>query len=111
MMMGPFLEKFFPTVLAKTRDHKQDQYCVYDSYKLAAFISSMFIAGLVSSLLAGRVTSVIGRRFSLITGGILFITGNGIEVFSQTVTTLIAGRLFIGFGIGFANQVCTFYVM
>ncbi|KAI3704073.1 hypothetical protein L1987_74280 [Smallanthus sonchifolius] len=110
MMMAPFLEKFFPTVLAKMRDKKQDQYCLFDNHKLAAFVSSMFIAGLVSSLLAGRVTSVIGRRFSLITSGILFIMGKGFEVFAQNVATLIVGRLFVGFGIGFANQAAPVYI-
>ncbi|KAL8209537.1 hypothetical protein R6Q57_006269 [Mikania cordata] len=111
MMMRPFLEKFFPTVLAKMRrEVKQDQYCLFDSHILAAFISSMFIAGLVSSLLAGRVTSVIGRRFSLIISGILFIMGNGFEVFAQNVAILIVGRLFVGFGIGFANQAAPVYI-
>ncbi|KAD6454368.1 hypothetical protein E3N88_09074 [Mikania micrantha] len=111
MMMKPFLEKFFPTVLAKMRrEVKQDQYCLFDSHILAAFISSMFIAGLVSSLLAGRVTSVIGRRFSLIISGILFIMGNGFEVFAQNVAILIVGRLFVGFGIGFANQAAPVYI-
>ncbi|MFS7897967.1 putative major facilitator, sugar transporter, major facilitator superfamily [Helianthus anomalus] len=111
MMMTPFLEKFFPAVLAKMRDPKEDQYCLFDNHKLTAFIASMFIAGLMSSLLAGRVTRVIGRRFSLITSGILFITGNAFAVFADNVTTLLVGRLFVGFGIGFANQVCTFYIM
>lgn len=111
MMMRPFLEKFYPSVLDKMKDMKQDQYCLFDTHKLTAFISSMFIAGLVSSLLAGRLTSLIGRRFSLITSGILYMTGNALAVFAQKVSTLIVGRLFVGFGIGFANQVCTFYIM
>ncbi|KAK9073955.1 hypothetical protein SSX86_006549 [Deinandra increscens subsp. villosa] len=110
MMMKPFLEKFFPAVLAKMRDPKQEQYCVFDSHKLAAFISSMFIAGLVSSLLAGRVTCVIGRRFSLITSGILFIAGNCFAIFAQNVITLIVGRMVVGFGIGFANQAAPVYI-
>ncbi|KAJ0710678.1 putative sugar transport protein STP/MST-like, plant [Helianthus annuus] len=110
MMMTPFLEKFFPAVLAKMRDPKEDQYCLFDNHKLTAFIASMFIAGLMSSLLAGRVTRVIGRRFSLITSGILFITGNAFAVFADNVTTLLVGRLFVGFGIGFANQAAPVYI-
>ncbi|XP_076939937.1 sugar transport protein 5-like [Bidens hawaiensis] len=110
MMMTPFLEKFFPTVLAKMMDASQDQYCLFDSHKITAFISSMFIAGLMSSLLAGRVTRVIGRRFSLITSRILFITGNAFAVFADSVLTLIVGRLFVGFGIGFANQAAPVYI-
>lgn len=115
MMMRPFLEKFYPSVLAKMKDmnsqnSKQDQYCLFDTHKLTAFISSMFIAGLVSSLLAGRLTSLIGRRFSLITSGILYMTGNALAVFAQKVSTLILGRLFVGFGIGFANQAAPVYI-
>lgn len=111
MMMRPFLEKFFPAVLVNMNNARQDEYCLFNSHKLSAFISSMFIAGLVSSLLAGRVSSVIGRKFSLVTSGILFLMGNALSAFAQNVTTLIVGRLFVGFGVGFANQVCTFYIM
>ncbi|CAI9304271.1 unnamed protein product [Lactuca saligna] len=112
MMMKPFLKKFFPAILLKMIDNdmKQDQYCRFNSHRLTAFISSMFIAGLVSSLLAGRVTSLIGRKFSLITSGILFLTGNGLEVFAQNLAMLIAGRLFVGFGVGFANQAAPVYI-
>ncbi|KAL4580904.1 hypothetical protein LXL04_017110 [Taraxacum kok-saghyz] len=110
MMMKPFLKAFFPAILAKMVDTKQDQYCRFNSHRLTAFISSMFIAGLASSLLAGRVTCLIGRKFSLITSGILFLTGNGLAVFAQNVAMLIAGRLFVGFGIGFANQAAPVYI-
>ncbi|KAI3497447.1 hypothetical protein L1887_40053 [Cichorium endivia] len=110
MMMRPFLNKFFPAILAKMNDAKQDEYCRFNSHRLTAFISSTFIAGLVSSLLAGRVTSLIGRKLSLITSGILFLIGNGLEVFAQNVPMLIAGRLFVGFGVGFANQAAPVYI-
>ncbi|XP_071740440.1 sugar transport protein 5-like [Rutidosis leptorrhynchoides] len=104
MMMMPFLAKFFPSILANIRDSREDEYCLFNSHKVTAFVSSMFIAGMVSSLLAGRLTNLIGRRFSLITGGILFLMGNALSVSAQDVSMLISGRLFVGFGIGFANQ-------
>ncbi|XP_024959844.1 sugar transport protein 5-like [Cynara cardunculus var. scolymus] len=110
MMMRPFLKRFFPSVLLRMRDVKQDQYCLFNSHKLTALVSSMFIAGSVSSLLAGRVTSVIGRKLSLVTSGILFLTGNALGVFAQNVDMLIVSRLFVGFGLGFANQAAPVYI-
>lgn len=64
--MQSFLEKFFQTVLNRMASAKQDEYCVFDSHLVTTFTSSLYIAGLVSSLLAGPVTLKIGRKCTLI---------------------------------------------
>ncbi|KAJ9552503.1 hypothetical protein OSB04_016548 [Centaurea solstitialis] len=110
VMMRPFLKKFFPTILVRMLDAKHDQYCLFNSHKLTALSSSMFIAGSVSALLSGCVTSVMGRKLSLVTAGILYLAGSSLGVFALNVDMLIASRLFVGFGIGFANQAAPVYI-
>ncbi|XWS39727.1 hypothetical protein CRYUN_Cryun18bG0079300 [Craigia yunnanensis] len=108
--MGPFLEKFFPFVLQRMADEKQSQYCLFDSQSLTAFTSSLYIAGLVSSLIAGRVTTTAGRKGSLIMGGFIFMIGTALNAFALNIWMLIIGRLLLGFGVGFTNQAAPLYL-
>lgn len=41
----------------------------------------------------------------MLSGGVLFCAGALINGFAQNVAMLIVGRILLGFGIGFANQV------
>ena len=41
----------------------------------------------------------------MVGGGSLFLLGALLNAFAINVEMLIAGRLFLGFGIGFANQI------
>ncbi|KAK2982334.1 hypothetical protein RJ640_009031 [Escallonia rubra] len=108
--MEPFLKEFFPSVLAKMADTKQDMYCVFDSQILTAFTSSLYIAGLVSSLVAGRVATIVGRRGILIMSGVIFLIGTVLNALAVHVAMLILGRILLGFGIGFGNQAAPVYV-
>lgn len=103
--MPPFLEKFFPSIPKKMAEAKPNQYCIFDSQALTAFTSSLYISGLVSSLIAGRVTTTTGRRGILIIGGIIFMIGTLLGVVAVNIAMLILGRLLLGFGVGFTNQV------
>ncbi|KAK3034833.1 LOW QUALITY PROTEIN: hypothetical protein RJ639_033738 [Escallonia herrerae] len=102
--MEPFLKEFFPSVVAKMADTKQDM------YYLAAFTSSLYIAGLVSSIVAGRVATIVGRRGILIMSGVIFLIGTALNALAVHVAMLILGRILIGFGIGFGNQAAPVYV-
>jgi len=108
--MEPFLEKFFPSIPKKMAEAKPNQYCIFDSQALTAFTSSLYIAGLVSSLIAGRVTTTTGRRGILIIGGIIFLIGTILGVVAVNLAMLILGRLLLGFGVGFTNQAAPIYV-
>jgi len=103
--MMPFLEKFFPEVLEKAAKAESNTYCVYDSQMLTLFTSSLYLAGLVASLIASRITSTLGRRNTIMLGGIIFLVGGAINGGAQNIAMLIIGRLLLGFGIGFTNQV------
>ena len=106
--MTPFLQKFFRKVWEKKEaDKSTNQYCQYDSQTLTMFTSSLYLAALLSSLVASTVTRKLGRKLSMLFGGLLFFAGALINGFAKAVWMLILGRVLLGFGIGFANQVIT----
>ena len=103
--MVPFLEKFFPEILRKAANAERNMYCVYDSQVLTLFTSSLYLAGLVSSLVASRVTAALGRRNSIMLGGGIFLAGGAVNGGAENMAMLILGRILLGFGVGFTNQV------
>ncbi|XP_031491249.1 sugar transport protein 5-like [Nymphaea colorata] len=108
--MEPFLRRFFPSVLRKMRQSKQNEYCMYDSQLLTSFTSSLYIAGLIGSLGASRVTRALGRRASMLLGGATFLTGATINGAAVNVVMLIVGRILLGIGVGFTNQATPLYL-
>ncbi|KAF3773460.1 hypothetical protein EJ110_NYTH47962 [Nymphaea thermarum] len=105
--MDVFLKTFFPSVFAKQQldASHENQYCKFDSQLLTLFTSSLYVAGLVASFTASAVTRVSGRKASMIFGGLTFLVGAAINGAAQNVAMLIIGRLLLGVGVGFANQV------
>ncbi|KMT19877.1 hypothetical protein BVRB_1g009250 [Beta vulgaris subsp. vulgaris] len=108
--MVPFLRKFFPSILKKSRDAKTNIYCMYDSQVLTSFTSSLYIAGLFASLVASRITAKFGRKFSMLLGGCSFLLGATVNGAAQNIAMLIIGRILLGFGVGFTNQATPLYL-
>ncbi|KAF9625272.1 hypothetical protein IFM89_020858 [Coptis chinensis] len=90
--MEPFLRKFFPSILRKMEEAKRNTYCVYDSEVLTAFTSSLYLAGLASSLVASYITRVMGRKATMVLGGCTFFIGAAINGAAMNVAMLILGR-------------------
>ena len=67
-------------------------------------------AGIVVLLLSNRSLPLggLGRRGIMVTGGIAFLIGALLQALAQNIGMLIAGRIFLGVGIGFANEVGPF---
>ncbi|KAL0923758.1 hypothetical protein M5K25_007830 [Dendrobium thyrsiflorum] len=109
---GSFLNKFFPDVYAKmNRDHIHVRnYCKFNSQALTAFTSSLYIAGLFSSLFASRITEKYGRRPSMVIGGALFLAGSAMGGAAMNIYMLIFARILLGFGVGFTNQSIPLYL-
>ena len=105
--MDAFLQEFFPSVYRKERTARGGggQYCKFDSQLLTAFTSSLYLAALVASLFAGYITKKCGRRVSMLGGGVIFLAGAILNGLAQNVAMLIIGRIFLGIGVGFSNQV------
>lgn len=108
--MDGFLMKFFFSVYEKKQHAHENNYCKFDDQGLATFTSSLYVAGLIASLLASPVTRNHGRRASIICGGISFLIGASLNAAAQNLAMLILGRVMLGIGIGFGNQVVPLYL-
>lgn len=108
--MNPFLEKFFPSVYRNKMRAHENNYCKYNNQGLAAFTSSLYLAGLVSSLVASPITRNYGRRASIVCGGISFLVGATLNAAAVNLEMLILGRIMLGVGIGFGNQAVPLYL-
>ena len=87
------------------QDSNISNYCKFDSQLLTTFTSSLYIAGLVASFFASSVTRTFGRKPSILTGGAAFLIGAALGGAALNIYMLILGRVMLGVGIGFANQV------
>eukprot|EP00887_Chlorella_sp_A99_P004783 scaffold4.g4783.t1 len=110
---APPAMQFFPEVY--NRNHgpeaqSTNPYCVYDDQKLQIFTSLLFLAGLFSSLFAAKVTQRFGRKLTMTVGAIRFLIGTGLCSGAVALGMLIVGRLCLGFGVGFVNQVAPLYL-
>lgn len=104
--MNPFLKKFFPSVYRKkNEDTGVNQYCKFDSQVLTLFTSSLYLAALVSSFFASWMTRRFGRKITMLLGGAISLAGAAINGAAKDVAMLIIGRILLGIGVGFANQV------
>lgn len=103
--MDGFLHHFFRGVYEKKKHALENNYCKFNDQGLAAFTSSLYLAGLVASLLASPVTRNYGRRITIICGGIFFLIGATLNAAAVNLAMLLLGRIMLGFGIGFGNQV------
>jgi predicted MFS family arabinose efflux permease len=65
----------------------------------------LYLAALVASFFASTTTRVMGRKTSMFVGGLFFLVGALLNGFAQNIGMLIVGRLLLGFGVGYCNQV------
>uniref|UniRef100_A0A1D2A345 Major facilitator superfamily (MFS) profile domain-containing protein n=2 Tax=Auxenochlorella protothecoides TaxID=3075 RepID=A0A1D2A345_AUXPR len=110
--MASFQEKFFPEVYARTVEGITDTspYCKYDNQVLQTFTSTMFLAGMFSSLVAATVCRKYGRKPTMFFSACLFIVGAGLQAGAVNLGMLFAGRCILGFGVGFANTAVPMYL-
>jgi MFS family permease len=106
--MEDFLREFFPTVLRKMHENKGSNYCKFNDQRLQLFTSSLYLAGLTSTFFASYTTSQLGRRATMLIAGAFFIMGAIFNGAAQNLGMLIVGRILLGCGVGFANQVREF---
>lgn len=111
--MEPFLHKFFPTVYKRTKDPGlNSNYCKYDNQGLQLFTSSLYLAGLTATFFASYTTRKLGRRLTMLIAGFFFIAGVVLNAAAQDLAMLIIGRILLGCGVGFANQViCSLIIL
>eukprot|EP00897_Mesotaenium_endlicherianum_P008642 jgi/Mesen1/7806/ME000408S06901 len=100
-----FLEKFFPRILRESAEARTNAYCKYDDQLLQLFTSSLFIAGLLGGLLASYTTTRFGRVRMMLISGLCFCLGATLTAAAPILAVLVLGRICLGLGVGFANQV------
>jgi MFS family permease len=106
--MDDFLKKFFPQVYRRKQQHLHEtDYCKYDNQILTLLTSSLYFGALVFTFLASFMTGSKGRSASILCGSISFFSGAVINACAMNIAMLIIGRLLLGVGIGFSNQVCS----
>ena len=104
--MDPFLKKFFPVVHRQAKvSTDTNNYCKYDNQGLQLFTSSLYLAGLTSTFFASYTTRRLGRKLTMLIAGIFFIFGVVLTAGAINLAMLIVGRILLGCGVGFANQV------
>ncbi|CAH2061226.1 unnamed protein product [Thlaspi arvense] len=99
-----FLKEFFHTVYEKRRNAHENNYCKFNNQGLAAFNSSLYIAGLVATLVASPITRNYGRRVSIICAGIFFLIGAAVNAGSMNLAMLLLGRIMLANMISYATQ-------
>ncbi|XP_007038317.2 PREDICTED: hexose carrier protein HEX6 [Theobroma cacao] len=109
--MDPFLKKFFPNVYRRMKANtKISNYCKFDSQLLTLFTSSLYIAGFIASFFASPVTRAFGRKASMLVAGVAVLAGSALGGAASNVYMLVFGRVFLGIGLGFANQSIPLYI-
>lgn len=103
--MDDFLERFFPKVFERKHMAKENNYCKFDNQNLQLFTSSLYLAALVSSFIASKVCTKCGRKITMQAASIFFLLGVIFDAFALNIAMLIIGRILLGVGVGFANQV------
>lgn len=104
--MDDFLKEFFPHVYEKKHANTSEtDYCKYDDQMLTLFTSSLYFAALVSTFGASSLTKYKGRKASILAGSVSFFLGAVLNASAKNVAMLIIGRILLGIGIGFGNQV------
>jgi MFS family permease len=104
--MDAFLLRFFPEVYQQMKDDTRvSNYCRFNSQLLTAFTSSLYVSGLVTTFLASSVTARYGRRLSMVVAGAAIIAGATVGGAAADLSMVILGRVLLGIGLGFGNQV------
>lgn len=103
--MDDFLIKFFPKVHERKFHEKQDNYCKYDDPYLQLFTSSLYLSALIFSFAASKTCSKFGRKPTIFLASLFFLAGAAISAGAIHISMLIIGRVLLGTGVGFGNEV------
>ncbi|PKU65449.1 sugar transport protein 8 [Dendrobium catenatum] len=102
--MDGFLEKFFHTVYVRKHLVHEDNYCKYDNQGLQLFTSSLYLSALIASFSASKSCTKYGRKPTMQAASAFFLVGTVLCAAAVNLFMLIIGRIFLGVGVGFANQ-------
>lgn len=84
----------------------ENNYCKYDNRYLQLFTSSLYLVALVSSFGASKACTKFGRKPTILVASVFFLFRAAVSSGAQNIWMLIIGRILLGFGVGFGNEVC-----
>lgn len=106
--MDDFLIKFFPDVYVNKHKVRENNYCKYNNPYLQLFTSSLYLAAIVASFVASVTCKTLGRKPTMQAASVFFLIGAILNTTAKDLAMLIVGRLCLGAGVGFGNQVRTY---
>lgn len=109
--MDDFLLQFFPHVYERKHRAREDNYCKFDDQLLQLFTSSLYLSAVVCCWAASFSCRKYGRKFTMQMAAFFFFTGAILNGFAVNLGMLIAGRILLGAGVGFGNQVCSCLIL
>ncbi|KAG6581641.1 Sugar transport protein 13, partial [Cucurbita argyrosperma subsp. sororia] len=109
--MQIFLEEFFPVGEERSQEAEMNNnYCRYVDQGMQIFTSSLFLTALISTFYASNTTRHRGRKTTMLIAGLLFLVGIILSASARSLPMLIVGRIFLGSGVGFANQAVPLFI-
>jgi len=81
-----------------------------DAFTVGALVSAITFGAAIGSVLAGLLASGIGRKRSLQLAALIFIIGELVSAFSQSIWVLIGARAFLGLAVGIASYATPLYL-
>merc|ERR1712072_930491 len=76
-----------------------------------SLITSILSAGtFFGAIIAGDVADIIGRKWTIIAGCLIYIVGVVLQVATNGLGLIVAGRLVAGLGVGFESAIVILYM-
>lgn len=73
-------------------------------------VASILFGAIFGALLTGRWTYYLGRKKLIILGAFIFAAGTLLSALAQSISTIIGGRILLGFAIGGTSMVVPLYI-
>ncbi|KAF7332753.1 General substrate transporter [Mycena kentingensis (nom. inval.)] len=73
-------------------------------------VCSVSVFAMIACLLCAPISEKYGRRFVMAIGALSFTIGSIIQLVSPTLSVLVVGRAFQGFGVGFLSTIVPIYL-
>ena len=107
--LGGFLFGYDTGVVSGALPLLRDEFSLSD-FSQEVCVSSTIFAAALSALWGGQLNASYGRRLVILFASCTFAVGSLLMAFAPNFGTLVAGRLIVGVGIGFASLTTPMYI-